>query len=457
MTVPATYQTNTKTASGGRTPQADAPICVSNSNSFEREYVGIWEQYYGRIVPRGYVVHHLLGDGPYGVDPTYLLTMPRHLHTAMHNRARSTGRLELPKGWAAVGGVLTPQSDAPARSGHRAQMLVKVGADHRGQSDQRVVGIVASASRITHKRAVAGLITLPAVPLLPLPDHAKKRARLVYAIVGEIFAARWSVYPSAPIPLTRDYVAKWPDGTISAKTAERGVRDLVNLGILKVTGTEPSHCGRPMLLYLPTPVTADAPPVVAEAMPIPLTFRTSLRMYADPLDDTTDQRPYWQLKRERHEFEPYVPGLFACRDMRACAALIRARLAEDEPVTTTPPANVAEAVRERRTHDPGPYLRGCGIALTALRRRLKAIIAEAGSYRTFEDDMKIAALLRRVALIEHLHAEQCLDNGVLYRTSPFAQWFQSLSSNVSPEATARVERNARVPYFRGVSYHPVAA
>ncbi len=87
---------------------------------------------------------------------------------------------------------------------------------------------MASASRTTHKQAVAGFITLPDVSLLPLPDHAGNRARRVYAIVGEILAARWYVYPDAPIPLTRDYVAKWPDGKISAKTAERGVRDLVN-------------------------------------------------------------------------------------------------------------------------------------------------------------------------------------------------------------------------------------
>jgi len=350
MTIAPPHQTDTKTASGGRTPQADAQACVSNFNPFEREYVRAWESYYGKLVPDSYVIHHLLGDGPHGVDPQFLLAMPRHLHTAMHNRARSTGRLELPQGWVAVGGVLIPQSEAPARSDHRAQTLVRVGADYRAQSDQRGVGIVASASRTTHKRAGAGLITLPAVPLLPLPDHAGKRARRVYAIVEQIFAARWSVYPDAPIPLTRDYVAKWPDVMMSAKTAERGVHDLVNLGILKVAGMEPSHCGRPMALYLPAPVTTDAasvtgdaPPVVAEAMPIPEVYRASLRAYANALDNTTDQHPYWQLKERQAQFEQYVPGLSACSGMRNRAAMIRARLAEDEPMINTLPALVIVA------------------------------------------------------------------------------------------------------------------
>ena len=72
-------------------------MCESNANPFGPAYIAAWERYYGRIVPPGYVVHHLLGNGPHGMDPTYLLALPRPQHTAMHNRARGGGVLELPK------------------------------------------------------------------------------------------------------------------------------------------------------------------------------------------------------------------------------------------------------------------------------------------------------------------------------------------------------------------------
>jgi len=80
MTIPATSQTKTKTASGGRTPQADAHTCVSNFNPFEPEYVRVWESYYGKLVPDGYVVHHMRGDGPHGIDPLFLVAMERGQH-----------------------------------------------------------------------------------------------------------------------------------------------------------------------------------------------------------------------------------------------------------------------------------------------------------------------------------------------------------------------------------------
>ena len=350
MIVAPMFQTNTKTASGGRTPQADAHVCGANLNSYESAYVSAWESHYGKLVPTGYLIHHMRGDGPHGVDPLYLVAMPRGLHTAMHNRARATGTLELPQGWVAVRGVLMLQSDAPARSHYKARTLVGVDTSPRVQCDQRIVGVVENASRTTYRRAIARGIPLPDVPMLPLPDHAGKRARQVYAIVKRIFPNRWRYYPGAPIPLNRDYVVhpEWCDGTISAKTAERGVHDLVKLRILEVAGTEPSHCGgRPMLLYLPAPVTADAvsvtgdaPPVVAEAMPIPEVYRASLRAYANALDDTTDQHPYWKLKERQAQFEQYVLGLSACSGMRNRAAFIRARLAEDEPMINTMPAPV---------------------------------------------------------------------------------------------------------------------
>jgi len=368
-----------------------------------------------------------------------------------------------------VGGVLIPQSEATASVGPRGK---KQDVDLKGVCEPKVVGIVdphpigkvGHATLDTCKHEMAGRIVLPDLAYPSLPDNAPPVAVRVYSTVIYLFRLRyWSKYPDAPVPLSKWFVSqvsalKLPGAGFSASTAARGVSALAAIGIISPAGMVDCGHGRMGTGYrLNTDVLVNAAPVVTEAIPIPLRIRVELRLYAKALDDTTDQRPYRELKRNRHVFEPYVPGLFACRGMRACAAMIRARLAEDEPVTITPPANIAEAVRERRTYDPGQYLRGCGIALTTLRRRLKAIIAEAGSYRTFEDDMKIAALLRRVALIEHLHAEQCLDNGALYRASPFAQWFESVASSVSPEATARVERNARVPYFSGISYHPVAA
>ncbi len=440
MTIGATFQTKTKTAASvGRTPQADAQACV-NFNPFDPEYVRVWEGYYGSLVPDDYVIHHILGDGPHGINPLFLLAMPRHLHTAMHNRARATHRLELPQGWVAVRGVLMPQSDAPARSDHKGQTLVRGGADHKEQSDQRVVGIVASASRSTHRRAVARGTPLPDVPMLPLPDHAGNRARRVYAIVGEMFRARWSVYPDAPIPLTRDYIAKWPDAKIKAKTAERGVHDLVNLGILRVAGTEPSHCGRPMHLYLPAPVTADAvsvtgdaPPVVPEAMPIPLRIRVELRMYADALDDRTDQRPYWRLKGERHVFEPYVPGLFACRGMRACAAMIRARLAEDAlmtpPVTEVVPVDVV----------PCPVASAV-IALEVLQSQIETDLANFGAHPTHTQQVAFYRLFCEATRQRHFISARSPDGGRAFVASPLNLWFSQLNWVVSSEALQEVDR-----------------
>jgi hypothetical protein len=356
MTIPATSQTNAKTASGGRTPQADAQACVSHFNPFGREYVRVWEEAYGQVKPPKHDIHHLLGDGPGGTNPRYLLAMPHHLHTAMHNRARVTGRLELPQGWVPVNGVLVPQSEAAASVGPRGQ---KQGVDPKGLCEPKVVGIVdphpigkvGHATLDTCKYEMAGRIVLPDLAYPSLPDNAPAVAVRVYSTVIYLFRLRyWSKYPDAPVPLSKWFVSdvsalKLPGAGFSASTAARGVSALAAIGIISPAGMVDCGHGRMGTGYrLNTEALINAPPVVAEAMPIPPIIRAALGAYADALDDTTDQRPYWRLKGERHVFEPYVPGLFACRGMRACAAFIRARLAEDAlmtaPVTEVVPVDV---------------------------------------------------------------------------------------------------------------------
>ena len=455
MIVAPTFQSNTKTASGGRTPQADAHVhvCGVNFNPFDPEYVRVWEQHHGGVVPRGYDVHHLNGDH---LDnrAVNLVAIEHGQHIALHNRARPLKTFPLPHGWVVVGGVLVPVSEVD----YREQIMVRNGADHREGSDQRVVGRVAGAARKTGKLARAGKITLPAMSLLPLPDDARARARGIYPIVGEIFAARWAVYPGAPIPLTRAFVSQWPGANVSEKTAARGIDDLVAMGILALAGEEPSRCGRPMLLYMPAPVVVAEAVPVAPQLPMSEVIRASLRGYANELEDTSDQHAYWRLKDARYVFEPYVPGLFACRTMSGCAAMIREALSKDAPMidTVSAPVVVAELEQERRTYSAAEYVAGCAIALTSLRKQLRVIVAEAGDRRTAVQDVEIARLLRRVALIEQRYAEQCLDNGDSYRASPFAQWLANLSLTVSAEAVATVERYARVSTLPHVSYHASA-
>ena len=128
-----------KTAmNGGRSPQADAHVWGVNLNPYERAYINAWESYYGKLVPHGYVVHHMLGDGPHGIDPLFLVAMPRGLHAAMHNRERASGTLELPRGWVVVGGVLVPVSEASATIGPKGK---KQGVSPKGVGEPKAVGI----------------------------------------------------------------------------------------------------------------------------------------------------------------------------------------------------------------------------------------------------------------------------------------------------------------------------
>jgi len=445
MTIAPPYQINTKTASGGRTPQADAPIYVSNFDPFDPEYVRVYEQYYGRVVPLLHVLHHLLGDGPHGINPLYLLAMPRHLHTAMHNRARSTGRLELPQGWVAVRGVLIPQSEATASVGPRGQ---KQGVDPKGGCEPKVVGIVdphpigkvGHATLDTCKHEMAGRIVLPDLAYPPLPDNAPAVAVRVYSTVIYLFRLRyWSKYPDAPVPLSKWFVSqvsalKLPGAGFSASTAARGVSALAAIGIISPAGMVDCGHGRMGTGYrLNTEVLINAAPVVAEAMPIPEVYRASLRAYANALDDRTDQRPYWQLKERQAQFEQYVPGLSACSGMRKRAAMIRARLAEDAlmtaPVTEVVPVDVV----------PCPVASAV-IALEVLQSQLETDLANLGTHPTHTQQVAFYRLFCEATRQRHFISAHSPDGGRAFVASPLNLWFSRLNWVVSPEVLQEVDR-----------------
>ncbi len=109
------------------------------------------------------------------------------------------------------------------------------------------VGLAAFDTVIAHER---GLISLPDVPLVPLPLSADATLRRVYRELHLLVRCRFFVYPCAPIPLTRRFVSVWCD--ITPKQARRCVTALEACGVFVRVGTMDAGKERWMILWMPT-------------------------------------------------------------------------------------------------------------------------------------------------------------------------------------------------------------
>ena len=168
-------------------------------------------------------------------------------------------------------------------------------------------------------------------------------------------------------------------------------------------------------------------------MPMSEVIRASLGVYANELEDTSDQHAYWRLKDARYVFEPYVPGLFACRTMRGCAAMIREALNTDmamtAPVTEVVPVDVV----------PCPVATAA-CALEVLQRQLETDLANLGAHPTHAQQVAFYRRFCEATRLRHFISAHSPDGGRAFVASPLNLWFGRLNWVVSPEALQEVDR-----------------
>lgn len=97
----------------------------------------------------------------------------------------------------------------------------------------------------------SGVLAPAPVELLPLPEGVSQRAQVVYDAFRGLAEARWLINSwGSSFPFSRSFVADWT-GTISAATAQRGITELREAGVIVRVGKVTSAGGRTAGLYLP--------------------------------------------------------------------------------------------------------------------------------------------------------------------------------------------------------------
>jgi hypothetical protein len=127
------------------------------------------------------------------------------------------------------------------------------------------------------------------VPMRPLPASATTGVRRVYDGVKLLYGCRWLGEAGAPAVLARRFLAGWVG--VTPRTAEHGVKMLVEWGILAEAGTHPARYGKQQSLYLPVPPSGSQ----IEAGKIGKT----LAMVTDLSD--ASKRPYWLDRPEKEQ------------------------------------------------------------------------------------------------------------------------------------------------------------